>query len=443
MKPRWWLLDHMHDEPGGGAGSAAPQEPDPAQESLAQALRAGFNILRMIMIVLLVAYFLSGWFQVNPGEQGLIVRFGELRLNQDQDSEYYQTPIFGEGWHAALPDPFDRKIRIPGQTYKLTLYNFCFPLEDEDKKKDLSEIDLGSIVPQRDRLKPGVDGTMLSGDRNLSHGLWAVEYRIEDAAQFVQNVGDHPHALRHLLQRLAENAIVRTVAEMPVERIIRTETDELQGDFTLEVRRRLNEELVALHTGVTVVNVEAKTIEPGRVRQAFVDVINARADRKKKEEEAKQEANRILSKAAGPREKYQALLAAIEAYGAAQTAGASDERLAELRDEIDRQLEEAEGQVAVKLREAQSAANQIREKVQEEYDLFVDYRNMFKRYPVLTAVRLWVEMREAILTSDENEIFFVPDTEILEIITNRDLQRQVEKDVERFKSRYQPKKEEE
>ncbi len=435
--------DHQHDERPGGVPAGPPRDSDPATESLSQALRAGFNLLRIIMVVLLVAYFLSGWFQVNPGEQGLIVRFGKLRLNQNQDSDYYQTPIFGEGWHAALPDPFDTKIRIPGKTFKQTLYTFCFPLEAKDKKKKLSDINLAAIVPRRDKLQPGVDGTMLTGDRNLSHGIWSFEYRIEDAAKFVENIGDRPEAFGHMLERVAENAVVRTVAGMPVERVIRTATDEAQADFTIEVRRVLNEELRALDTGVKVVNVEAKTIEPGQVRQAFVDVINARADRKRKEEEARQEANKILSKTAGPREKYEALLAAIRAYGAAQAAGADDARLAEMREAIDQQLNQAQGEVAVRLRQAQYEANQIREEVQREYKLFVDYRNMFRQYPALTAVRLWIDMRKTVLTSNSNEIFFVPEANELEIITNRDLQRQVEADIKRFKSRNQPKNEQE
>lgn len=425
------------DETPGGGG-APPIEVDPAQESLSQALRAGFNVLRLIMVVLLVAYFLSGWFQVNPGEQGLIVRFGKLRINNDKSSPLVGTPIFGEGWHASLPDPFDEKIRISGQNYKPKIYTFCFPLEPEDQRKELSNINLSEIVLFTDKLKPGVHGAMLSGDRNLSHGLWAIEYRIEDAARFVENVGDGPEDFEKLLRRLAENSIVRTVAGMPVERVTRTQTDEVWGDFTLEVKRRLSAELARLETGVTVVNVEAKTIEPGKVRQSFLAVSDAKSQRKEKESKAEQEANRILSKAAGPRQKYEAMLATIDAYGAAQATGADEARLEGLRLKIDSQLEQAEGEVAIRLRQAQSRANEIRERVQQEYRLFVDYRDTYRQYPELTVVRLWVRMRDAILASEKNEIFFVPEAGEIEIITNRDLQRQIEADLKRYQERYKP-----
>ena len=105
----------------------------------------------------------------------------------------------------------------------------------------------------------------------------AIEYRIDDAENFVRNVGETPEMFEKLLRRVAENAIVRTVAGMPVERVIRTQTDAALGDFTLAVKRRLSAELARLETGVKVLNVEAKTVEPGRVRDSFLAVTNAKS----------------------------------------------------------------------------------------------------------------------------------------------------------------------
>ena len=420
---------HNHDDSAGGGGMA-PRELDPAQESLSQALRAGFNVLRVIIVVLLAAYFLSGWFQVDAGEQGLIVRLGELCENRDG------TPIFGEGVHISWPDPIDEKIRIKPRTYKAKIFAFCFPLKEEDARKELDQIDLSESAPYVDKLKPGVHGTMLTGDRNLSHGVFSIEYRIKDAALFVQNVGEKPADFEQLLRMLAENVIVRTVAGMPVERVIRTQTGEAEGDFTVAIKRRLVAELERFHTGVDIINVVAKTVEPKRVRNAFLEVTKAKSERKQKESEAKQEANRILSKAAGPRDLYEKLMTAIKAYGAAQTAGVDTERLEQLRLEVDSQLGEAEGEVAVRLRRAASRANEIRERVQQEYERFLDYREMYLKYPELTVVRLWVRMRDEIMGSPDNEIFFVPEAGEIEIITNRDLQKQVEADLQRYRNRY-------
>lgn len=429
--PRATRLYHHDEAPPGGPPFAGG---DPAQESLSQALRAGFNVLRVIIFMLLALYCVSGVFQVNPGQQGLIARFGRLLLNESPDSDYLGRPIFSEGWHFALPDPFDQKIRISGEIYKTRILSFCFPLDSRQLSQELNQLNLGEIVPFLDSLKPGVHGAMLSGDRNLSYGLYAIEYKIDDAAAFVQNIGESPLVFEPILRRLAENVIVRTVAGIPVERIIRTQTDELEGDFTRTIKRRLKEDLDKLNAGVSVVNVEAKTIEPGKVRAAFLEVVKAKSDLQRDKDEARQEANRLLSEAAGP--GYERLLAAIDQYGAAQTTLADAARLHELRQNVDAELARAEGRVASRLRQAGSRANEIREGVRREYEMFTNYRDLYRRYPELTAVRLWVRMREAILSSADNEIFFVPDAGEIEIITNRDIQRQIDADIRRYQERF-------
>ena len=45
-----------HAEAPNTGGLPPPVEVDPAQESLSQALRAGFNVLRVIIVVLLIAF---------------------------------------------------------------------------------------------------------------------------------------------------------------------------------------------------------------------------------------------------------------------------------------------------------------------------------------------------------------------------------------------------
>ena len=422
-----------HDESAGGGN--LPLGLDPAQESLSQALRAGFNVLRVVIVLLLLFYFFSGVFQVNPGQQGLIARFGRLLVNDKTEGPYAGRPIFGEGWHFALPDPFDQKIRISGEQYKSRIAAFCFPLDEKQKRLEFNQLNLSEIAPMLDQFKPGEQGTMLSGDRNLSHGLFQIQYKIVDAAAFVQNIGESPADFEELLRRLAENVIVRTVAGIPVERIIiRTQTDEQEGDFTRTIERRLQSDLNKLNAGVAIESVEAKATEPGRVRQAFLEVVKAKSDLQRDKDEAQQEANRILSEAAGP--EYKELLLTIEQYGAAQAVNTDAARLHELRQEIDAKLVTAEGRVASRLRQAGSSANEIREGVRREYELFTNYRDLYRKYPQLTAVRLWVRMREAILSSADNETFFVPDAGEIEIITNRDIQRQIDADIQRYKDRF-------
>ena len=55
----------------------APPALDPAQQSLAEALRVSFGILKLAMLGLLIAYAFSGTFSVGSNEVALRLRFGD------------------------------------------------------------------------------------------------------------------------------------------------------------------------------------------------------------------------------------------------------------------------------------------------------------------------------------------------------------------------------
>lgn len=422
--------DHGHYHPPSDSGPP-PSFSDPGAESLNQALRSGFNVLRIIMLVLIVAYIYRGVFQVFPNEQGLIVRFGALRQNDGRvegvDSKY----VFGPGSHYALPDPFDQKIRvsIAPETFEIESFIFNRPAEMRGKP-------LETTVPAREKISPTVDGAVFSGDQNLSHATLQIEYRIADAEKFVRNVGEKPAQAEALIRPLAENAMTRVAAGLPVERLLRRgNPGEIVLDFVVDVKKRLNEELDALHSGIIVDKVDSFTIEPGIVRQAFLAVAKSQQESEDARNQADTERVGTLGAAAGARDKYEGLLKAIDEYGAAQAVGADASRLASLRDTIDTQLDTAEGEVARLLNSARAEASIRRDRVQGEYQSFLQHRDAFRTFPVLTTVRLWVAMRNTILGSLDNELFYVPRMGTIEIITNRNEERAKEIETRNLQAR--------
>jgi membrane protease subunit HflK len=413
---------HTQTLPTFRAEQVAPTlETDPAQESLASALRASFNILRVVMVVLLAAYFLSGWFKVDPGEQGLVARFGKLCTARAGGH------VFGSGSHLRWPDPFEEKIHLSGAVFELEIDTFLFSRSKEDMGKQLSE-----ILPNKEKLTPGADGAMYTGDQSLCHGLWRIQYEISDAEAFVDNMGESAEAFEPILQRLAENSIVHTVAGQRVEDVLGKGIEKLTSD----IRRRLQKELSDLDSGVKVSNVVAETIEPGRVRPAFRNVSQAENEKQRLIEEAEQKRQEILNQAAGP--QYEELLALIQQYGAAQTTDADAQRLQQLRDQIDAKLNQAGGQVAKLLREAQTRDSQIRAAIRREFEDFTYQLEAYRKHPALTTMRLWQQMREAILSSKENEILFVPPFGEIEILVNTDPNRAIEAEIERYRRQGQP-----
>ena len=408
------LLDHGRESPD----PRTPLGPvsDPAQESLVQALRASFNILRVVMVVLVVLYLLSGVFRVEPGEQGLVARLGRLRTIPTERGE---TSVFTQGWYWALPDPFDRKTVVPGRPQEVKVTTFLFNNPQAESSRDLSE-----LVAQSISLTPGVDGAMFTGDRNLSHGRWEVQYQIHEADQFVQNVGATPEDFRPLLQRLTETAVVREVAGRTVEQVTRTALEAVREG----VKQRLQAALDDLKTGVQIAQVTAFTIEPGAVRPAFLEVIRAENERLRLQDEAREAESEILNRAAG--DKHARVVELIDTYGDAQLRGAQqpelDQRLAAVDAVLDEAKRDGAGQVAVKLAEAEADADQINQRLRREYEEFQKYVEQRRIQPDITLLGLWVQMRREILGNKQNEIVFLPDQQEIEIHVKSDPQRKAE-----------------
>ena len=412
---------HCPPPPPPAAGVPGPPEEggDAAQQSLVSALRSSFAILRLIMIVLVVLYLCSGVFQIQPGEQGVIARLGRLVENSETGK-----PVFTQGWiWWALPDPFDEKIRVSGSIHKLEIDTFLFQRASKDIE---NKTDIATVAMAGAELTPGRDGAMLTGDKNLSHGLWEVEYQITDAAKFVTTVGEKPVDFEPLLQRLFENSILREVSYHKVEDVTRWKIDSI----TSRVRMRLQGELDNLAVGVTVVKVNATTIVPAQVAPAFAQVANAENERTQQEHAARQRATEILNQAAGP--QHGELLSRIREYGAAQLAEADNAQLEQLRADIDGVLEEAEGEVAIALRDARAEANTVREQVGREYEEYTNWLKQYREYPQATLIYLWTQMREDVLNSTSNEIFWVPNSDIIEILINRDPEKALEAETERL-----------
>ena len=396
---------------------------DPAQESLIRALQASFNILFVLMIVLLVLYAFSGVFRVEAGQQGLVARLGALRTGPGEDG----GNVFGPGWYFALPDPFDKKETVPEQVQTLTVTTFLF-----DHPEAATSKNLGEIAALKTELNPGVDGALYTGDKNLSHGRWEVQYRIKIAGEdaengataFMTNIGKE--GFEALLQRLTETAVVREVAGRTVEEVTRNAIDEVRKG----VQRRLQASLDRFDTGVQVVQVVAYTIEPGAVRDAFSDVTRAENEKLTLETKAKEKRTEILNRAAGAQSA--AILDEIRAYGNAQAEDADEAVLAERLGAIDAALVAAKsGQVAVRLGEARAEANAINERLKAEYEEFTKRLEERAARPRIALLGLWTAMREEILGSRENEIFYVPHSDEIEILVNRDPVRQMELDEER------------
>ena len=61
--------EHEHHDHG---HSPAPETRDAGSQALAEALRSSFAIVKIVMLLMVVAFFCSGFFTVGPSEKAVI-----------------------------------------------------------------------------------------------------------------------------------------------------------------------------------------------------------------------------------------------------------------------------------------------------------------------------------------------------------------------------------
>jgi membrane protease subunit HflK len=89
--------DHDHD---------APETQDAGSQALAEALRSSFAIVKIVMLLMVLAFFSSGFFTVGPQEKAVILRFGKP-VGEGQ------KVLLNAGLHWSFPYPIDEVVKIP------------------------------------------------------------------------------------------------------------------------------------------------------------------------------------------------------------------------------------------------------------------------------------------------------------------------------------------
>jgi membrane protease subunit HflK len=278
--------------PGGPwGGRPGGQQPPDLEELLRRSQERVRNMLpgfggtggskRSILLVglaLLGIWLASGFYRVQPEEQGVVLRFGKL----------------------------DR-VTTSGLNYHLP-----WPIEDVVKPQvtRVNRIEVGfrSGTPGGQRPVGGRDVTeeslMLTGDENIIDVNFVVLWKIGDPANYLFNVREPESTVK----AAAESVVREIIGQTP---IVEATTE---GRRTIETRAR--EQLQALMNdygaGILIDEVQLQKADPPQdVIDAFRDVQRAQADRERAQNEAEAYANDVIPRARGEAER---LLQDAEAY---------------------------------------------------------------------------------------------------------------------------------
>ena len=131
----------MHNEAlsGGPPETEFEDQLDPANQSLAEALRKSFRILKLLMLVLVVLYFLSGWFRVEPSDHGVILRFGWIV--GAGSGEKTASAVLDPGWYWSWPYPFERWETVSSNEREIPI-EFLFHAALREKRTQTHKSDV-------------------------------------------------------------------------------------------------------------------------------------------------------------------------------------------------------------------------------------------------------------------------------------------------------------
>ncbi len=311
---------------------------DEAQaRALEKSIRLAGRVLAFAGALFCLWVVLSGTYWVDEGTVAVHLRFGEI-IGRGNNGV-----IKPGGPYPAFPEPVDRIVIVPTALQRISL-------------EDGFWCGRGS----RDGLRPGEDGSLLTGDLNIVHGRWQVMFRIppegDGAIRFVRSLGDMNRASL-LVKSAAERAVVSVVGRTGVDDFTRGNIDE--REMTILAQRFLDD----LDCGLEILDMSrsAPPQYPFQAMDAFMAVNEAESAKLKAIENAWKERENMLNRVAGI--LHRELTEAIEVY---------DGEGLSVKKEIDALLDDDRlgGDASVLMQDARLYRTEVVEKIRGRSELF-------------------------------------------------------------------------
>ncbi|MBB5689027.1 membrane protease subunit HflK [Roseomonas alkaliterrae] len=245
-----------------------------AQEAVRRYLpRGGGKGFALLGLVLVAVWAASGFYRVQPDEQGVVMRFGA----------FDRTAPPGLNYH--IPWPVE-SVTTPRVT-RINRVDIGFIGAQEAPTMG------GRIQPARDVL---AESLMLTGDENIIDIDVAVFWRIRDAGEFLFNTRNPESTVKSAAESVMREVIGRT----PIQPAL----TEARAQIEQEVRRGTQAIMDQYRAGVEIVQVQLQKVDPpAQVIDAFRDVQRANADRERLRNEAESFRNDIIPRARGEAER--------------------------------------------------------------------------------------------------------------------------------------------
>jgi membrane protease subunit HflK len=223
--------------------------------------------VRIVVVILLLLLAVStSFYQVEPDEEGVVLRFGAF---------VDRTP---PGLHFKLPFGIDQVMQIPVRR-QLT-EEFGFRTQQAGVRSQFTSRNLED------------ESNMLTGDLNTAVVEWVVQYRIEDPELYLFKVRNGQETFRDM----SEAVMREVVGDRTVNEVLTVGRQEI----TSVVQEKLQELCVLYEIGLRVDQVVLQDVTPPEpVKSAFNEVNQAEQERSQLISEAQAEYNKVVPRARG------------------------------------------------------------------------------------------------------------------------------------------------
>jgi modulator of FtsH protease HflK len=379
-----------------GAQAALREAMDPANQSLADALRLSYRVLQLVIVILLALFFITGVQTVDDGQRGVLTRWGRIVPVGDQT-------VLEPGLKFSIwPYPVSEFIIFDVDNRHVTPRD---PItEREPFWPDLRHRTLEQATETAtvgDPPRPGRDGYVLTRDGDIAHLRLSAMYHIDSPVDFVHRISEAE--ANRLVDLALQRATVHVVASVALQELI-----DLSEDIRTRIMAEMQRSLSDLECGIQVDDVTIAQAEPAlAIRRAFGELQNVRIEMEQQIEGARRQANQTLVRAAG--ERHRRIYGLIRRYEDALHSGYSaqaDEMLVQINQQFD--SGELSGEVASIIERARAFRSHVQSELGAEARRFLSLLPTFREHPEMVVRQLWLEAYADVLGQKDAEVYFVP-----------------------------------
>ena len=227
-------------------------------------------IVIVVVSILLISFFMSSWFTVDPEEVGVVLRFGKYNRTANPGLNF-KMPL---GLENVYKVPVERQLKL----------EFGFRTKSPGVRTQYSPV------------KYEEESLMLTGDLNAAEVEWIVQFRISDPYKFLFRVRNAEQTFRDM----NEAVMRRVVGDRTVDETLTIGRQEISSTVAVMLQELCDQ----YEIGIKVVQVVLQDVNPPEsVKPAFNEVNEAQQEREKLINQAWSEYNRIIPKARGEAER--------------------------------------------------------------------------------------------------------------------------------------------